>query len=98
MSPQQIQRERERKKMALNKSRQTVRELPLEDKCKLIREKESGGKSCGELAEIFSILFIYFISISLGKSQVSQIEKRKPKYLKTYEENAPADRKRVKIS
>ena len=56
--------------MALSKSRQTRRELPLEDKCRLIRQKESGGKSCRELAKIFSI----------GKSQVSQIMKRKAEY------------------
>ena len=80
--------ERERKEKALNKSRQTRRELSLEDKCRLIREKESGGKSCRELAEIFSI----------GKSQVSQIIARKAEYLKAYEENTPADRKRIKIS
>ena len=60
----------------------------LEDKCRLIKEKESGGKSCRELAVIFSI----------GKSQVSQIMTREAEYLEAYEENAPADRKRVKIS
>ena len=38
--------ERERKEIALSKSRQTRREHPLEDKCRLIRDKESGGKSC----------------------------------------------------
>ena len=54
---------------------------------RLIREKECGGKSCRKLAEIFSI----------EKSQVSQIMKRKAKYLEANEENAPADRKRVKI-
>ena len=74
--------------MALSKSRQTRRELSLEDKCRLIREKESGGKSSREQAEIFSI----------GKSQVSQIMTRKAEFLEAYEENAPADRKRVKIS
>ena len=81
-------RYRVRKEMALNKPRQTRRELPLEDKCRLIREKESVEKSCKELAEIFSI----------GKSQVPQIMKRKVEYLDAYEENAPADRKRVKVS
>ena len=59
--------ERERKEIALSKSRQTRRE----DKCRLIRETESGGKSCRELAKIFSI----------GKSQVSQIMKRKVEYI-----------------
>ena len=34
--------ERERKEMALSKSRLTRRELLLEDKCRLIREKQSG--------------------------------------------------------
>ena len=71
--------------MALSKSGQTRRELSLEDKCRLIREKESGGKSCRELVKIFSI----------GKSQVSLIIRRKAEYLRAYEENAPADRKRV---
>ena len=85
MTPRQTHTER--KEMVLNKPRQTRRELPLEDKCRLIREKESGGKSCRELAEIFSI----------GKSQVSQIMKRKVEYLEGYEENAPGDRKRVTI-
>ena len=79
--------ERERKEMALSKSRQTSGELSLEDKCRLIREKESGGKNCKKLAEIFSI----------GKSQVSQIMTRKAEYLEAYEENAPGNRKRVKI-
>ena len=80
--------ERERKYIALSKSRQTRRELSLEDKCRLMREKESGGKSCRKLAEIFSI----------GKFQMSQIMTRKVENLETYEKNASADRKRVKIS
>ena len=79
--------ERERKEMALSKSRQTRRELSLEDKYRLIREKESGGISCRELAEIFSI----------EKSQVSQIMTRKAEYLEANEKNAPSDRKLVKI-
>ena len=74
--------------MSLSKSGQTRRELSLEDKCRLIRAKESGGKSCRELAE----------TLSIGKSQVSLIMTRKAEYLEAYEENAPADRKRVKIS
>ena len=58
---------RERKDMVLSKPRQTRRKLPLEDKCRLIKEKESGGKSCREVAEVFSF----------RKSQVSQILRRK---------------------
>ena len=53
----------------------------------LIRVKNSGGKSCRELAEIFSI----------GKSQMSQIMTRKAECLEAYEKNAPTNRKRVKI-
>ena len=68
--------EREGKEMALSKSRQTRCELSLEDNCRLIREKDSGGKSYREQAKIFSI----------EKSQVPQIMKRKAEYLKAYEE------------
>ena len=75
--------EREGKEMALSKSRQTRRELSLEDNCRLIREKDSRGKSCREQAKIFSI----------GKSQVSQIMKKKGRVPKGVRGNAPADRK-----
>ena len=77
--------------MALNKARTgspSRRELPLEDKLKLIKDRETDGKSVRQLAEIYHI----------GKTQVSAILKRKAEFLGAFEENAPTDRKRLKVS
>ncbi|XP_064633669.1 tigger transposable element-derived protein 6-like [Lineus longissimus] len=71
-----------------SKPRQARRELQLQDKIKLIKAMDSEGKSCRQLAEMFDI----------GKTQVSTILKRKAEYLDAYEENAPTERKRLKVS
>ena len=58
--------ERDRKEMELSKSRQTRRELSLDDKCKLIREKESGGKSCRESSQVY-----FTIGLKVGKQETA---------------------------
>jgi len=64
------------------------RELSLKDKVDLINEKERSNKSCRDLAKMFDI----------GKTQASQILKRKAEFMTAYEENAPSDRKRLKVA
>ncbi|XP_064647061.1 tigger transposable element-derived protein 6-like [Lineus longissimus] len=71
-----------------SKPRPARRELQLKDKIKLIKAKDSEGKSCRQLAEMFDI----------GKTQVSTVLKRKAEYLDAYEENAPTERKRLNVS
>lgn len=60
--------------------------LSLEDRVKLI--KCSHAKSCRKLAEEFQI----------GKTQVSDILKRKQEFLEAYEKNVNGNRKRLKLS
>jgi hypothetical protein len=75
--------------MALSKAKPTRWELSLDDKIELIKAKNSEGKSCCQLAENFNI----------RKSQVSSILKRKVQLVYgCLEENAPSERKRLKVA